>query len=276
VNSKLVERLSIEPLSVMGCPPIEWVNLGGELGLNYVTLVLQGGGGPDQFPAWSLRDDPGLRRDTLDAMRERNVSVSLVDGFVLWEDTDARSFADDMALADGLGAPRINTVSFRDDLDTNVTNFRIIADLAAEHGIMTTLEFAPPLAVRSLPQALDVIRRVDRPNFRLLLDTMHLFRSGGSVAEVAALASGTIQYIQLSDVSLVATNTDYMDESCFERKVPGTGELPLRDLLATLPHDVVIGLEVPLRTLAQEGASPIDRLSRSVEAARTLLATVTG
>ena len=137
---------------------------------------------------------------------------------------------------------------------------------------MTTLEFAPTLAVRNLDAAIDMIRRVDRPNFRLLLDTMHLFRSGGSVRDVAAVEPGIVQYVQLSDVPLVPTNPDYMDESCFERMVPGTGDLPLADLLPILPAEAVIGIEVPLRSLAEAGVSPLDRLERSVQAARNLLA----
>jgi hypothetical protein len=62
-----------------------------------------------------------------------------------------------------------------------------------------------------------------------------------------------------------------LDESCFERLIPGTGELPLAELIPTLPADVVIGLEVPLRSLAETGVSPLDRLSLSVQAARALL-----
>ena len=97
--------LSIEPLSIMGCPPLDWVTLGADLGLPYVTLVLRGGGGPDGFPAWSLRDDKDLRRQTKDLLQERGIRVSLIDGFVIWDGTDARTFAADMAIAADLGPP---------------------------------------------------------------------------------------------------------------------------------------------------------------------------
>jgi sugar phosphate isomerase/epimerase len=255
----------------MGCPPVSWVTFAADLGLGHVTLVLQGGGGPDAFPTWSLRDDADLRLRTRDLAQERGIRVSLVDGFVIRDGIDARSFAGDIAIAAELGAPRVNTVSFVDDPVRNAESFRIVADLAAEFGIITTLEFAPILAVNNLLEAVEMIHRVDRPNFRLLLDTMHLFRSGGSLSEVAAIEPGIIQYVQLSDVPLVATNPDYMDESCFERMVPGSGELPLADLLPLLPSESVIGLEVPLRSLAEAGVSPFDRLSRTVQATRSLL-----
>jgi sugar phosphate isomerase/epimerase len=268
-----MDRLSLEPLSVMGCPPPDWVNLAGDLGLRYVTLVLQGmGGNPDGFRPWSLRNESDLRAQTRELMRAKGIHVSLIDGFVIRDGTDVQSFRADMTIASELGAPRVNTVSFVADPAWNVRSFRAVAEMAAEHRMVVTLEFAPTLAIRTLHEAIDVIHRVDRPNFRLLLDTMHLFRSGGSAVEVAKLDRDLIQYVQLSDVPLVATNGDYMDESCFERMVPGTGELPLADLLPVLPADVIIGLEVPLRSLAEAGVSPLDRLSPSVRAARDLLA----
>jgi sugar phosphate isomerase/epimerase len=60
----------------------------------------------------------------------------------------------------------------------------------------------------------------------------------------------------------------------FERLVPGEGDLPLRDILAALPADIVIEIEVPQRSLALAGVSPIERLRPCVEAARRLLADV--
>ncbi|OHV51343.1 hypothetical protein BCD48_10165 [Pseudofrankia sp. BMG5.36] len=53
--------------------------------------------------------------------------------------------------------------------------------------------------------------------------------------------------------------------------VPGTGELPLLDMLTALPPGLVIGLEVPLRSQAEAGIGPRDRLGRCVDAARGLL-----
>jgi hypothetical protein len=54
--------------------------------------------------------------------------------------------------------------------------------------------------------------------------------------------------------------------------VPGTGELPLLAVLTALPRHIVLGLEVPQRSLAEAGVSPYDRVARCVEAARDLLA----
>ena len=67
---------------------------------------------------------------------------------------------------------------------------------------------------------------------------------------------------------------NYLQEAMFERMVPGEGELPLPDILAALPPDVVVEIEVPRRSLALAGVSPIDRLRPCVTAARRLLSDI--
>jgi len=102
------------------------------------------------------------------------------------------------AFAD-LGAQRINMVSLDPDMGRTLDQFAITVEMAAERGMQATTEFAPGLTVADLTTALDVIRHVGRPEFRLLIDTMHLIRSGSTPADLAALDPGLIGYLQLSD-----------------------------------------------------------------------------
>lgn len=271
-----IERLSIEPLSVMGLPPVEFVGLAADLGLRYVAIALSAMPNPYGYPPFSLRDDLALRRETLAALRDRGVTVSLGDGFVLHPGMDMRDLAGDVAVMAELGAQRVNTVSFDPDLNRSVDQFGVLAEIAAEAGMETTLEFSTGLTVADLPTALDAVRAVGRPDFRLLIDTMHLVRSGSGPADVAALDPDSIGYVQLSDIPLVPTIPDYMEEACFERMVPGTGEAPLLEILDALPRDVVIGIEVPLRSQADAGIGPHERLGRCVDATRKLLAQLNG
>jgi sugar phosphate isomerase/epimerase len=99
---------------------------------------------------------------------------------------------------------------------------------------------------------------------------MHWARSGYGAAELAELGPDKIGYVQLSDTTLKPCAKSYMEEAMYERMAPGDGELPLADILAVVPADVVIGLEVPMRSLAESGVGPIDRLRPCVAAAREL------
>jgi sugar phosphate isomerase/epimerase len=152
--------------------------------------------------------------------------------------------------------------------------FAMLTEVAAQRGIQTVVEPVPGLTVGDLPTALAAREHVGRPEFRVLIDTMHLVRSGCGAADVAAMNPEYIGYAQLNDTTLQPRADNYLEEAMFERMVPGEGELPLRDILSALPHDIVIELEVPRRSLALAGVSPFDRLRPCVEAARRLLAEI--
>jgi sugar phosphate isomerase/epimerase len=268
-----VERLGIEFLSVFGLPPVDFVCLAADLGCRYISTGLASYPyDPPIYPPFSLRDDPPLRREMTAAMRDRGVSISLGEGMNVRGGADIRDRGGDLEIMAELGIRRVNTVSLDPDLDRSIEQFGLLAETAASLGMETTLEPSPGLTIPDLPAAVDAVRQVGRADFRLLIDVMHVIRSGSGPADIAALDPGIVGYVQLSDAPLVPVVPDYAQEAMFERMVPGTGELPLPEVLAALPGDVVIGLEVPLRSQAQAGLGPHERLGRCVDAARELLA----
>ena len=137
----------------------------------------------------------------------------------------------------------------------------------------TTVEFAPSLTLKTLDAALDAVRQVGRPDFGLLIDTMHLIRAGNTAADLAAVDPGLIRHVQLSDNTIRQRGALYRDDT-IDRMVPGEGELPLAEILAAVPHDVSIGLEVPMLSRALAGESTEDSARRCVQGARALLATL--
>jgi sugar phosphate isomerase/epimerase len=144
--------------------------------------------------------------------------------------------------------------------------------MTAALGMELVIEFGPCMAVADLPTAVAAVRHVGRSNTKLLIDTMHLVRSGSGAADLAALDPAMIGYVQLCDVPLVCNYADYVEEAKYERMMPGTGELPLLDIVKVLPPHLAMGLEVPQRGLAKSGVGPHERLGGCVAAARGLLA----
>lgn len=270
-----IDRLGIGMLSVFGLPPVELVDLAADLGCHFVSAALQGMPlVPLGYPRFSLTDDAGLRQAVLAAMGDRDVRISLGDGFLVLPGADVRTLRADLDVLAELGVPRINVVSLDPDVPRSFDQFAALTDLAAELGIQTLVEPVPGLTVGDLPTALAAVEHVARPDFRLLIDAMHVVRSGSSAADLAAIDPARIGYAQLNDTTLRPRTENYLEEAMFERMVPGEGELPLRDILAALPSDIVIELEVPRRQLALDGISPIDRLRPCVEAARRLLSEI--
>jgi sugar phosphate isomerase/epimerase len=269
-------RLAVGFLSVFALPPVEFVNLAADLGCQHISTVVQGQPlVPLGFPPFSLKN-PALRKNLLGAMHDRGVTISLGDGFLVLPGADMRNFCSDLDVLAELGVPRINVVSLDPELSRTFDQFAALTELGAQRNIETDVEPVPGLTVGDLPTAVTALEYVGRPDFRLLIDTMHLVRSGSSAADLLALDPEHIGYAQLNDTTLQPRIDNYMEEAMFERMVPGEGELPLHDIVSALPPEIVIELEVPRRSLALAGVSPIDRLRPCVEAARRLLATRSG
>lgn len=264
--------LGIERLCVFGMPPVEFVGLAADLDCRFVGVALTAMRyyNPHAYPDWSLRDDPALRREMRAAMADRNVGVSLCEGFGVGRDIEVASYAADLDLVRELGCRRVNVVSMDKDFARTADGFAAFAELAGERDIEVVTEIGPG-PIRGLSAALAAVAHVGRPNFRLLIDTMHFFRLGGTIAEVAELDPSLIGYVQLCDAPLAPSFPSYMEEALHERLAPGLGELPLAALLPLVPPHVVVSVEVPQRSLAQAGLGPRQRVGPVVAAARRML-----
>jgi sugar phosphate isomerase/epimerase len=270
-----MDRLGIEMLCVFGMPPIEYVHLVADLGCRYITTGMVGFAPLKAlgFQPFSLRDDPRLRRDLLAVMDDRGISISLGEGLLIAPGVDVRSYGADLDIMAELRIPRINTVSLEPDRPRTFDELAVLSDMAAQRGILTSVEPVPGLAIADLPSAMAAVDHVGRDEISLLIDTMHVARSGATAEDLKALPAKRIGHIQLCDVPLRSTRDyTYAEEAIYHRLAPGEGELPLADMLAALPQDRVIGLEVPMRSRAEAGVSAYDRLLPCVAGARALLA----
>jgi sugar phosphate isomerase/epimerase len=268
-----MNRLGIELLSVFGMPPVDFIELAAELGCRFISSGLTGFPLPQLGqPEFSLKDDPALRREILAAMDDTGISIALGDGMLILPGADIADRAADLDVLAELRVPRVNSVSLDPDRGRTFDQLAILAELAAERGMATTTEPAPGTTIADIIEGVAARKHVGCNDFQLLIDTMHLVRSGFGAADIAALEPGSIGYAQLSDTTLQPRMDNYMQEATFERMVPGEGELPLQDIVDALPPDIVIGLEVPQLSLAEAGVSHFDRVKPCVDAANGLLA----
>jgi sugar phosphate isomerase/epimerase len=269
-------RLGIEMLTLLGMPPVEHVKLAAELGCIGISTGLTGlplsmfGLSDVFYPAWSLRDDPALRREMIAAMRDTGVHVGLGEGFRARLGGDVRDYAADLDIMAELGALRINAICMDEDLDMARDQLGILADMAIARGMAFTIEFTPPTGINCFDAALDACQHIGKGRAAVLVDSMHFFRTGGTVDQLEAADPAWIGYAQICDGRMAPHDDGYMMEAMFARGVPGAGELPLREWVAALPQTCDISLEVPRLDDLRSGISPRDHAARCVTAAREL------
>ncbi|WP_405535877.1 sugar phosphate isomerase/epimerase [Streptomyces sp. NBC_00075] len=227
---------------------------------------------------------PGLRdrrelRETLSRLDAAGVPVVMGDGFLV----SPKSGPDDLrrrldVLAE-LGAPLANTCAFEPDPELR-RDPGCVEDVLGEFcqvartaGVDVSIEFTPLSHVPSLAAAVGLVERLDQPNLRILVDTLHLARAGEGPDDIRRVDRRLFGYCQLSDGPRASgiSSSDYLDEAMNERVIPGHGEFPLAEVVSLLPGDVVVSAEVPLRGLQRAGVSPDERARRILDGARRVV-----
>ena len=199
------------------------------------------------------------------------MKIAIVEGFAVMAGHDVRGFAGDLDIVAELGCERINVVSIGKDMSQAIDGFGALSELAAQRGLQVSAEMGSLGPLDLVAPALEVVKGVDQANFSFVIDSMHFFRLGNTLADFAALDPALIGYVQLADAPWAPRFDTYMDEAMYERMAPGEGELPLREFLALVPDGRVVSLEIPMRSMAEAGIGPRERTKRCVDGARRLM-----
>ncbi len=166
-----------------------------------------------------------------------------------------------------VGARNLLVVSRGVDDEQFADRFGELCDLASAHGIGCSLEFMAFMSVRDLPQSLAILDRVDRPNAGVLVDNLHLARTGGTATDVAAISANRLPYLQLCDAPAEAPD-ELVVEALDGRQLLGEGHLPIAELVDVLPPHTALSMEI--RSAALRSAFP-DPADRAREVLRTTL-----
>ncbi|MGE5722133.1 MAG: sugar phosphate isomerase/epimerase family protein [Sphingomonadales bacterium] len=268
----MMRKLGLEFLGVFGLSPVDLVHLAADLDCQFIgTVPAPIDYNPEGYAPWDLLENAALRRDLKSALAERGIELLIGDGNAFLPGVDARErLAPHLDLYQELGVKRVNSISFEPSLEKSYDQFATFVEMAVERGLKPSIEFCPISVVNNLAAGVGAVKHAGE-HARLLIDTMHFLRSDSTVEELVKVAD-LVGHIQLCDAPAEPTIADYLEEAMFERVLPGDGDVPLREILNALPNVESVGLEIPLRSLAEQGIGPRERTERCVAAARKVLA----
>lgn len=129
------------------------------------------------------------------------------------------------------------------DRDAAATWLATLADRVAPFGTTLSIEFLPFTDIPDAAAAADLVDRAGRPNVGLCVDAWHVFRGAGLLSLVG-LDPALVAAVQFDDGPLDPVLDDYVQDCLHHREVPGEGEFDLRGLLALLPADAPLSVEV--------------------------------
>jgi sugar phosphate isomerase/epimerase len=186
---------------------------------------------------------------------QHGVAVREVEGIGDWlavggaAEAEARRQAQQLfEIAAAVGAPVTPVAVFvgpdeMPPLEVIAERFGDLCDRAAEYGVTVALEPVVLGALSTVAQAAEIVAAAARPNAGLCVDSYHCFRVGERVSDVVAtVAADRIVSIHLADAWAEADGALW-DDCLSHRRIPGTGEFPLIDLLTALDG---LGVDVPV------------------------------
>lgn len=151
-----------------------------------------------------------------------------------------------------LGARWVLTVSEVADVGERHRGIEALAGVAQGNGMRIALEFMAFTAINHLAEALRMWSLVGTPA-GILVDALHLYRTGGTAAEVTAMPPGALAYVQLCDAApgaAPAGSAALADEARHHRRMPGNGAIDLAALVAATPTGTAMTVEVQNDDLA--------------------------
>ncbi len=242
--------LSISHLTVLDAAPPELVTAAADAGFDAVGIRVWPAA---DEPAYPVLGDTPMMHETIARLADTGTRVLDVEVLRLRPDSrpdDALRILDAGAC---LQARAVLVICNDPEEDRLVERFATVCEAAGERGLRACLEFMIFSSVKTIADAERVLDRAGHPAGAILVDALHLQRSGGTPADVSAVAPERLPYAQLCDgpfQPILPDSAVALTEARTGRLFPGAGELPLPALVGALPAGASLAIEAPVADLA--------------------------
>lgn len=237
--------LSVGPQTLADLPPTDFARAVADAGFRHLGVrTLAGAAGRPETPLPSLITSENLsevrRILNSEGLRARDIEFALL--------TPGNRIADmEEAIAAGaeMGGTFLVTCCYDPVTERAAHSLAELDALCGRYKVRPLVEFVAYSQTRSLSHAIELVRQ-SQSNAGVLVDTLHLYRTGAAPDALDRHAADLIPCLQICDGPLRHPET--LEQAQFEarnnRLIPGEGEFDIDALLAALP-EVAISLEVP-------------------------------
>jgi len=263
-----MQLLSLAHFTVVDADPLTLIDAAWAGGFDAVGLRIV-----PPFPTdhvFPVIGDAGMIRTIQRRLEETGIRVFDVEAIWLRPDSNVAALEPALDVAVALGAGYVIVVGNDPDRGRLVANFSSLCAAADRRGVRVMLEFIPYSQIRSLPEAAALLAEVRPANAGILIDALHLSRSGASPADLVHYDPALFSYMHLCDAPAVPPKPDGIRPEAREgRLYPGEGGLWLADFIRAFPPETPIAIEAP--SARRAGLPPAERAGLAALGARKLL-----
>jgi len=242
--------LSISHLTVLDAAPPELVTAAADAGFDAVGIRVWPAA---DEPAYPMLGDTPMMGETIARLADTGTYVLDVEVLRLRPDSQMDDALRILDAGARLQARGVLVICNDPEEDRLVERFAAVCEAAGARGLRACLEFMIFSSVKTIADAQRVLNRAGHPAGAILIDALHLQRSGGTPADVGAVAPERLPYVQLCDgpfQPILPDSAVALTEARTGRLFPGDGELPLAELVGVLPTGASLAVEAPVAGLA--------------------------
>jgi sugar phosphate isomerase/epimerase len=240
-----MRKYYITPGMIAEAKPLDYVKAARDAGFDGVGLRLQKS---PQYPIDPIVGDAPLIRDMKRVLSDAGMDVLDILAFYVQPPTQIEDFKPALETAAEFGARYLLTQSDDPEWTRLCDNVGRFWELAVGYHVKPIVEFVPHRhALCTLPMALKLAADIGRPDLPILVDPLHLIRSEAVPSDLATVDPIHFPYAQMSDGVLAPGEPNLALAKRIglgQRRMPGDGTLPLREIFAALPDDINISIEV--------------------------------
>lgn len=262
--------LSLAALTILDVGPAGQIRAAAEAGWRSVGLRLM----PLLPTDPAIVGDWAMEAEVVRLLKEKLLEVLEIGVFPVKAEMDWPAIEAVINFSAGLGARHIVCPVEDADPHRRLATYRRLCDLVAPRGLTALVEFNPYSACTSLAEAVRIVEAAQHESAGLVIDVLHLSRSGGSPEDLTRVDQRLIQLVHLCDAAPPPPSSRSVEElrreSRTARLLPGEGDLWLTRLLEVLPPDVPLSVEAPSARYAHLAAA--ERARRALVATEKLIA----
>jgi sugar phosphate isomerase/epimerase len=256
-------KVGIGHFTMLGIAPPEFVTIAADAGFDFVGIRVAAMGAEEE--PWPMTPGSPMFRETLTRLDDRGLEVCDIEIIRLTHDTQPRDATPLLESGAGLGAQFLNVFGDDPDLQRAHDTLAELVELAQPFGIRPLVEGTSYTGIQRIQ---DVTTVSTGTGGGVIVDPLHLHRTGGTPQDVRELDRALLGYYQLCDGPLQTPTSLPLPaslprnqplpvsqpqiEARAARLLPGEGELPLVDIVTALPPELPVSAEVPNLALLDE------------------------
>jgi sugar phosphate isomerase/epimerase len=252
-------KIGLAALTVLELSPQEQISVAAQAGYDFVGLRLIPVAGQ---PHHHAVDVPAIQK----RLAATGMKVFDVEVFRLDAETDVGDYEPMLAIAARLGASDLLVHGADPERSRLADNWGRLCELADRYGLAANMEPMPWVEISTIAKANRTLQLAPRDNAAVLPDAIHFFREANRLED---LATTKMRYVQFCDArrEKPASMEEIRRQAREDRLMPGEGELDLAGLLAALPPDLPLCLEIPYA----KPMPPLERARLALAKTRSLL-----